>query len=122
MLHTPYTKEDAEELERHIRQREVSCECIGLDQNSDIDNASHIKNKIDQIMRDAASRDISEQEIALDITGGSVSVSLGMFAANMAYDTLMQVMIPQQKDDNGRPVEGTKSIPRKIELRNQESD
>ena len=122
LMYSPKTVNDARELRNYLENRSIGCNLVGLDGNKDIDNAKHIKDKIDEILKSAVRRKIPLEEIAIDITGGTISVSIGMLVTCMAYvGPQMQIMLvdDQDKDADGRPGPGARSRPRKIELRYQ---
>lgn len=122
LIHTPRSEADARQLRAYLEDKSIQCALVALDENRDIDNAKCIKDKIDGILAGIEQYDIPLNEVAIDITGGSISVSIGMLSACMTYGGLqLQLMVvdDQDKGPDGRPREGARTLPRKIELQYQ---
>lgn len=117
LLYTPASADNAFNLRNYVEGLEVACSLKKMDLNLDVHDGKKVKDQIDIIASEAQGLGIKHKDIALDVTGGTVSVSLGFFAANLVYDFRLQIMIPKETDDNGQAIPEKGATPFKIELR-----
>lgn len=116
LLYTPASKDNAFSLRDYVEGKQIKCNLKEMDLNLDVHDGKKVKDKIDIIANEANSLAIEHNDIALDVTGGTVSVSLGFFVANLVYDFQLQIMIPRETDENGQAIPEKGAIPYKIEL------
>jgi hypothetical protein len=93
-----------------------ACGLKKMDLNTDVHDGKKVKDQIDVIAKEALGLGIEHKDIALNVTGGTVSVSLGFFVANLVYDFQLQIMIPKETDDNGQAIPEKGAISFKVEL------
>jgi len=117
LLYTPSSENNAFDLRNYVEGLGIKCSLKKMDLNLDVHDGKKVKDQIDIIANEASALEIKHKDIALDITGGSVLVSLGFFVANLVYDFQLQIMIPKETDDNGRAIPEKGAVPFKIELR-----
>jgi hypothetical protein len=117
LLYTPASEKEALELRKYVEELGLACSLKKMDLNTDVHDGKKVKDQIDIIANEAQGLEIEHKDIALDVTGGTVSVSLGFFVANLVYDFQLQIMIPKETDENGRAIPEKGATPFKIELR-----
>ncbi|RLB77601.1 MAG: hypothetical protein DRH15_11105 [Deltaproteobacteria bacterium] len=116
LLYTPASADNAFNLRNYVEGLEIACSLKKMDLNSDVNDGKKVKDQIDIIASEAQGLGIKHKDIALDVTGGTVSVSLGFFVANLVYEFQLQIMISKETDDNGRAIPEKGATPFKIEL------
>jgi len=105
LLYSPKSAENAEEIRKNaLSSYPIKCEMVELDLTNDVQNLKKIKEKIDIIAKKASLEGISHEDLAIDLTGGTVIVSLSFFLSSLLYGFNMQIMIPNETDQDGRPV------------------
>jgi len=105
LLYSPKSAENAEEIRKNaISSYPIKCDMVELDLTNDVQNLKKIKEKIDVIAERALQEDISHKDLAIDLTGGTVIVSLSFFLSSLLYGFNMQIMIPNETDQDGRPI------------------
>jgi len=112
LLHSPASKESAKELREYAEKQNIMCNLLTLDLTNDVHNMARVKERIDDIANQALLEGINHKDIAIDITGGTVAVSLGFFMASLIYNFKVQIMIPNETDQDGRaiPEKGAKAF------------
>jgi len=117
LLYSPLSQSGAEELKDYAEKRNIKCSKKKLDITDDVHNIKRIKDQLDKVADEAIEEGMRYEDIAIDLTGGSKVVSLGFFLSALIYGFKLQIMIPNEIDENGRAVPDAGSKPFSIELR-----
>ena len=118
LLYSPASANNAEEIRTYAATYPISCDMIQLDLSNDVQNVKRIKDQIDKIAERALQEGISHEDVAIDLTGGTVMVSLGFFLAGLIYGFNLQVLIPNKIDQDGRAIPDAGSSPFTLALSN----
>ena len=86
---------------------------------ADSDNPEAVYRSISDIYAEAVDRDLQEDEIIGDYTGGTKSMTAGMILACAAPLRHLQFMKPRRSTPDGRAEPGTESDPVAVDIRFQ---